>query len=199
MVRVRYDRTKTDYQTFFRNWPWHDSGLERPRLMAAAIVLAHGEPDTVLDPACGDGWTVEVANRIRPIKQAYLSDVSPGVVAQLWGHDFGVRTSLELRDLFVALDGPDKVDAVVLTEVLEHLEDPDRALRMAHNKARWLVASSPLLPEGVEDHTNEHLWSWDEQGYGDMLVQTGWTPQMTLLLHVKDHPYPTFQVWGCSA
>lgn len=197
MTRVRYERTPTNYQTFFRNWPWYQSALERPRLMAAAITLAYGEPETVLDPACGDGWVVETAHRILPIKKAYLSDVSPGVTNQLVNHRFAFDCQLTTRDIFVALDGPDQVDAVVLTETLEHLEDPDLALRMAREKARWLVASSPLVPEGVEDHTNEHLWSFDEQGYGDMLAQAGWEPMMTLLVHVKDHPYPTMQVWGC--
>jgi hypothetical protein len=91
-------------------------------------------------------------------------------------------------------------DLVVLTEILEHVEDPVAILRMARQCAKSVVASSPLIPyNGRLDDNPEHLWQFDAPGYDEMLKEAGWTPitfvpvTLTPVQFVYD-----FQIWGAQ-
>lgn len=102
------------------------------------------------------------------------------------------------QDAFKTIEDLEQTDCIVLTEILEHLEDPDSLLRLAREKARWLVASSPIVPDG-NDHTDQHLWAFDMEGYREMLETAGWSPKVWFTANAADHPYAAgFQVWGCE-
>ena len=141
------------------------------RTLVTGGLIAWAAPDTLCDPACGDASIEEAAYRLRPFTFAHLADISGAQIQSLMPN-FPCATNRQ--DAFTTLKDPRHFDMVVLTEILEHLVDPDAALRLARQKATMLVASSPIGdPEHGGNH--EHLWAWDEEGYGEMLRETGWT------------------------
>ncbi len=144
-LRLPNRNAEFDYQVARDNHVWPDHRL---RVQITAALLAWGRPVTVIDPAAGDGSIVAAAHRIHAIDGVYLSDISkPNFY----------RLGAELRDQFPpnfkaacqtieeALSGPDHFDAVVLTEILEHVEDPVSILKLARAKADMLIASSPVF------------------------------------------------------
>jgi hypothetical protein len=140
------------------------------RTLVTGGLIAWAAPDTLCDPACGDASILEAAFRLRPFGSASLADISALQVDSLAPSFPHTRKRAELM---TTLDMLDRVDMIVLTEILEHLVDPDATLRLARQKAGMLVASSPI--GDPENGGNiEHLWAWDENGYGEMLKEAGW-------------------------
>lgn len=193
--RLDPDR-KVDYSALVRkNFEFLDH-IQRTYMTGASIAFT--EAKTLCDPAVGDGSVVEAAYRIRPdITMAYLSDLSLPNIERLqvtFPHKKGVA---DIKSAITHL--PEHVDLIVLTEILEHLENPDEIVALAREKADWLVASSPIEePEGVVNP--EHLWSFGRQGYRDMLRYGGWKPFSYAEVGFPDDPalYYTFQIWVCK-
>lgn len=150
---------------------WH-----RPRLEQAAAFVRFWtdrqpvKDRTVSDLGCGDGGLLSLLK-------------GPGDI-QAWGYDFAPANAAGWSERDVqgqALDvfGADiqRVtlgNVVVMTEVLEHLEDPHGVLRWARGRGRALVCSSPWN-ESQNNHCPEHAWAWDLEGYAAMIQQAGWT------------------------
>jgi SAM-dependent methyltransferase len=185
------DRPAVDYQVARDNNSWNDHVL---RVRITAGLLSWLRPTTVVDPACGDASVVLAAHRINPIERALLGDISrPNFY----------RVGTELRpllpsDLRVAcqsieetLSDPYTFDVVVLTEILEHVEDPYRILKMARERADMLVASSPLFPhDGIVYDTNpEHLWQFSASSFEEMLLATGWKPTVFMPIYFAANTY----------
>lgn len=197
-MRTRLDNPPWDYVRHWRDHRWDQNWIERPRLWASGVALALGGPKTVADLACGDAAVVLTAHAIRPLEKVYLGDLSPDTMRKLVPDDLPFNTARMVGDIHDTITGVPEVDAFVMTEILEHLEDPDAILRLARAKARWLVASSPIVPDG-RDHTAQHAWAFDMEGYREMLEDAGWRPMVWQSVNCRDHPYASgFQVWGCE-
>lgn len=184
-------RKEPDYQVQRSNFRW-DTHIER--LLVTGSMIAWLKPETICDPACGDGSVLEAAYRQRPFVEAYLGDISAPNIERLDVTFPVIRArATAIGDTFLLAP---HVDVVVLTEILEHLEDPDAILRLARSKGTTLVASSPLDP--YPDPTNdEHLWDFDEAGYEEMIKDAGWTPTSHIVLTWPRLPYG-FQIWTAS-
>jgi len=196
-MRVRLENPPWDYVNHWRDHRWDANWIERPRLWTSATALALGAPETVCDPACGDASVVTAAHALSPIKRAILGDISPDTVAKLVPLDPGFEVDRRVADASKTLRSLDHVDAIVLTEFLEHIIDPDAVLRLARQKARWLVASSPIT-DG-RDHTKQHYWAFDMEGYREMLEEAGWKPKAWFTANCEAHPYGLgFQVWAAE-
>lgn len=163
-------------------WPDH-----RLRAYVTASMLAWMSPQSILDPACGDGSIVLESQLLRRCTTIAMNDIStPNMVrvkaeidsrfpekAYVWlVSSEDVETSL-LADYRAAI-GVERFDVVVLTEILEHLADPDAILRLAATKADRLLVSSPEMRSGQIDNNPEHLWMFDGDGYETMLNDAGW-------------------------
>lgn len=191
------DRRAVDYQVRRDNFTWLDHIL---RVQLTAGLIAWMTPDTVCDPACGDGTIVAAAHHIRPIAGAYLADISrPNFyhVGTAMREYLPTETRVACQPIEETLREPNFYDMVVLTEILEHVEDPVAILRLAHDRSRTLVASSPMIrPDQIDDNA-EHLWQFDVLGYREMLEEAGWEP----LACVPASLFPSqfiydFQIWG---
>lgn len=198
-LRVKLDRP--GYFDHVRNWrsfPWYATWIERPRLLASAVAVSLAEPQTACDPACGDGTVLLAAHKLSPLEKVTFGDISRDTLKHLLPKEFPFPVDIVCQDALKTIGDLERVDCIVLTEILEHLEDPDELLRLAHEKAEWLVASSPIVPDG-NDHTDQHLWAFDMDGYREMLEGAGWNPRTWFTANAKAHPYESgFQVWGCS-
>jgi hypothetical protein len=186
-MRTRLAAHAPEYSGTRDNFASSDHAM---RTMVTAGMIATIAPRTLLDPACGDASVLDVAYTLRPFDMAYLVDISQlqvDVITPKFPHE------KRRGDLYEAIDHSHRVDMVVLTEILEHLEDPDLALRLARMRADVLVASSPIGdPEDGRNH--EHLWAWDEDGYGEMLRSEGWQPIAKAVLTYPGAPWNS-QIW----
>lgn len=211
--RIR-ESAAVDYQVVRRNTEWPDHVA---RTLLTAGLIAWLEPKSILDPACGDASLVFAADRmVQTIPRADLIDISmPGIesvqkqIRDRWDvmHDRGwddggtwVSAALDAGEfLSRAAFAGRRWDVIVLTEFLEHVDNPDQILEVARRVAKFVVASSPLVNSPHDDDSNpEHLWAFDNQGYADMLTGAGWTPMVRNNLMFRDFQY-AYQVWVARA
>jgi 2-polyprenyl-3-methyl-5-hydroxy-6-metoxy-1,4-benzoquinol methylase len=180
-----------DYQVARDNSLWRDH-IERALVTGA--VIAWLNPDSICDPACGDGAVLAEAYRLRPFGRAVMADFSKPNIDRLrpaFPHHKRVGTIL---DTLGAFSGTTIYDCIVLTEILEHLADPDEVLRVARSRGRTLVISTPI--DETADYDNpEHLWGWGVEDIREMLATAGWTPTSFTMLSWPVFQY-TFQIWS---
>lgn len=163
MQRIRSDNQNTHEEwdaiygsTNAARWTiWHDPQLVREfarRIPADA---------SVLDCGCGNGWAPEYISRQRPDIVWSASDFSPAAVKFLGtlGIRWKYRFPMDLNKLPLWL-ASDRFDAVMCTEVLEHLEDPQATVKELLRAARKMVAVT--VPRENATDTKYHIWSLDE-------------------------------------
>lgn len=139
-----------------------------------------GSPTNIADMAAGDG---EIARRIGEVYGAdvLLGDITPG---------YPIVGPIEetLRHL-----QPSDTDLIVLTEILEHVKDPDLVLRWARRRGRKLLVSTPV---GESDDKNwEHYWGWDVEDIRVMLEGARWRIKAQWNFTPESDSYYTFQNW----
>lgn len=69
------------------------------------------------------------------------------------------------------------VDLVVLSEALEHLDDPAAVLAAIRERSARLLVTTPLDAWFDASENPEHYWAWDRQGVEHLLGMAGWTVQ----------------------
>ena len=146
--------------------------LEQPdhkqRLFAAAGFVKEAislGAKTAVDLGCGDGGLLQL-----------LKD--SGIKA--WGYDLAqsnVDYAVNVRGVDARYtdfnsDDIEYGDVAIMTEVLEHMVDPQQVLRDLPSK--YLVASSPYN-ESDANHYEFHLWAWDKDGYDNLMNLNGYS------------------------
>lgn len=90
------------------------------------------------------------------------------------------------------------VDLFILSETIEHVDDPTLVLNAIRVKSDRLVLSTPI-DEKLEDDNREHYWAWDVEGMEHLLKASGWNPVTKIELTFTDWFFPyNFQIWGCK-
>lgn len=123
---------------------------------------------TCSDLGCGDGGLLSLLREVQGL--------------DAWGYDFcpanaagwterGVKA--ELLDAF----GSDRSrvrlgECSALTEVLEHVADPDGVIGWVGGHSRFVVASSPWSERPLW-HDECHAWAFDTAGYEELIVSAG--------------------------
>jgi SAM-dependent methyltransferase len=115
----------------------------------------------ILDLGCGIGWTTRLLGKAAPGAQAVGIDVSPAMIAKADGlSDWTSRARFE-RMAIEALDFADgRFDHVVAFDVLEYVEDPERALESA---ARVTKAGGKIELLFHAHAASPSTESWSEQ------------------------------------
>jgi Methyltransferase domain len=140
--------------------PHLEQEMHRTRLMTVSRIINDANPRSVVDLGCGDGGLLSLLNASIP---AWGYDFQPAN-AEGWQQRGVVAHQLD----FVAhSDQITWAELVVVTEVLEHLDNPHGMLELISHQARYIVASSPY-GETIEQHADEHAWGWDYNGYQEM-------------------------------
>lgn len=91
------------------------------------------------------------------------------------------------------IDSIPKVDLFVISETIEHLEDPEAALRKIREKANLLLISTPIGEDN--DDNPEHLWGWDQEGLLSVLNKSGWNEVICRIDVVFSDTY-SYQIWS---
>lgn len=174
----KYGMRDLDYNKY---WEARDLAGVQPRY---PIVADHIEPGTsVLDVGCGDGGMLRYLKDRKPGLRELGIDVS--TVAVQRARDRGVNartTTLES----VAERHPDggSYDYVIMSEVLEHLSEPERFVRLGWKLTRrGLILTFPNIaywphrlrlllgrfPVQWVHHPGEHLRFWSVRDFGEWL------------------------------
>jgi 2-polyprenyl-3-methyl-5-hydroxy-6-metoxy-1,4-benzoquinol methylase len=151
-------------------------------------LLAQAAPGTMLDVGCGEGVLTErSATRLAPGEVVGVDLEDPGLRAH-WArreprHE-NLRFAAMAAERLGFRDGA--FELVCATEVLEHLADPDMALReMTRVSAGWLLASVPSEPlwrilnlargayVGALGNTPGHLHHWSAASFARLLAGHG--------------------------
>lgn len=144
------------------------------------------QPESIADLSCGDARIARgiVAHRYADV---YLGDYAPGY--------------LFVGPIEETISQIPDVDLFILSETIEHLDDPDLVLRLIRGKARKLVLSTPD-GEGITspDPGNEqHYWGWTSDDMAEMLTNAGWNPQVYQSINFFDPGLIyNYQIWGCK-
>lgn len=164
-----------EYHEHRERVPHLEQGWHSNRLYAAAKMVRKSNPATVVDLGCGDGGLLQV------IKSQGFS---------CWGYDFQPSNSEGWKqrnvmayalDIFnTDFEGVKWGDTAVMTEVLEHLDDPHAAVHDVARHVKYLVASSPADERPGDSICDSHLWAWDWEGYEDLL-----SPHFLIMEHKK--------------
>lgn len=133
----------------------------------------------VADMSCGDA---AIARGVQDAKLLLLGDISASDEYPYQGRIEHTVPLLGYVSLFI------------LSETLEHIDDPHDLLRKIHTRASYLLITTPL--DEQDDGNPEHYWGWDEDGVRELLSDTGWTPiNHALFTPQVPEVYYTYQVW----
>jgi 2-polyprenyl-3-methyl-5-hydroxy-6-metoxy-1,4-benzoquinol methylase len=176
--------------------PHIDQPTHQNRLHAAErfALSAERESDTIMrfvDLGCGDGGLVALLrqNELR----AYGYDFQPSNEAG-WV-ERGVRDVCARLNFVENWPHVMDADVYIITECLEHLQDPHAMVRNIHSRGAQIIASSPAK-EHAGSHDECHAWGWDMDGYAKLMTDAGFV----IREHVMDAFGGMFQViWAVPA
>jgi len=113
------------------------------------------DADSVADLSCGNA---AIPNALG-CSTTVLGDFAPG-----YEHQGSIEQTI--------FNIPD-VDIFILSETLEHLDEPLWILKQIRDRAKYLVLTTPL--EAWGDTNGEHYWSWDRAGVEELLTEAGFS------------------------
>ena len=145
-----------------------DEPAHRERLIVAAEYAKKAVKlggTAVVDLGCGDGGLLQLLKESNFPSWGY--DLMPNNIE----HAVNVR-GVDARFTNFISDDIEYADVAVMTETLEHMEDPHQVVRDLPSK--YLIASSPYN-ESDKSHYEFHLWAWDSDGYDELIRQGGYT------------------------
>lgn len=134
---------------------------------------------TVADLSCGNA---AIARAL--CKSPVLGDLAPG---------YPIVGPIEetIKDI-------EPVDLFVLSETLEHLDDPAAVLRDVRARCRRLLLSTPVDNDG--DTNDEHYWSWSGRDVEDMLEAAGFSVTHRSLVDSRTYGEAyCYGIWLCSS
>jgi len=158
--------------------------MEQPenkiRLLCTAALVEYAtlchNVESIVDCGCGDGGLLQ-----------YLKQRGIGNSVGYDFHGPGVKYARDARgvsanyaNFLENLEMLTEADLTIMSEVLEHLDDPHTTLQRISSS--WIVVSSPNN-ETQYGHADEHQWVWDRDGYVNMISKQGWVPYQVVDVH----------------
>lgn len=179
-------------------WPDH---VERVKASVDLIRRYSGSIRTAADLSAGDG---AILRGLPFLDRVWVGDLNGVDQFQSgWNGSTTEVTALAPGALPGSLESlPQQVDLFVLSETLEHLDDPDGLLRRLPLHARYLFVSTPV-EESHDSGNEEHYWSWNQADVHHMLQDAGWSAmECQILKPVSTRGLPgayTYQLWMAVA
>lgn len=180
-IRLRPKYSTEDLKFLYDKPHQHDKWIDHKQRVESTIALAKWFPSvkSVADLACGDAYILKNLN----LETNYLGDYALGY--EFTGPIEKTITQIPHVDLFI------------LSETIEHINDPDALLKQIRDKTNYLILTTP---KGEKTNENpQHYWGWDKEDMHDMLVQAWFKPEVYQELEFADPSLIyTYQMWGCS-
>lgn len=137
------------------------SGFERDMF---GLLAGLGPLSSVLEVGCGEGHMTARLARFFPAATVVGRDLSPAIVAEARARHPELR--FETQSVYDTAARGERFDLVVACEVLEHVDDPARALAAIAAATRFAFVSVPREP----------LWRLLNLARGRYLARLGDTP-----------------------
>lgn len=158
-------------------WPDH---VERVTASVEMIRRYENRIRTAADLSCGDAAILRgVCTGLKGPHTVYLGDLNGAPdTGPLMGSASVTRLPAGLLpDSLWTLPEGDAlpVDLFVLSETLEHMNDPDDLLRQLTMFSTYLFLSTPVDEEEGSGNL-EHYWGWGTDDIHAMLMEAGWHP-----------------------
>ena len=178
---------------------------ENRRLETLVRLLDIGQGQRLLDIGCGSGWLADRCQRQGAVVNGM--DIALLGVAAARRRFPGVG-AYEVGDIYYLPFADGSFDGVILSEVVEHLEDIDGALAEVVRvlaKGGKLLVSVPYRETIVEhlcihcNHltpANAHLHAFDQDKLAALLRAQGLQPQKTVLMSNKGLEVIGFPQWS---
>ena len=160
-----------------RFYQWHlDVFMDR-----LAAMVAETKPGTLLDAGCGEGFAISALHKRLPDIRYTGLDLSEEAIAYAEAHH-GEQARFRTGSVYKLPFSDNSFDTVLCSEVLEHLDDPDRAVaelrRVARNHViitvprepyfKWLNDVGQLLKIGLDPG---HVNFWTKKTFQDFIRQ----------------------------
>jgi 2-polyprenyl-3-methyl-5-hydroxy-6-metoxy-1,4-benzoquinol methylase len=132
---------------------------------AVEKLVRRANPRRVLEVGCGEGFSTQRLRAMLPQAELHACDVEERLVAAAQANN--PQIPITLQSIYELHAQDQLCDLVLAMEVLEHLEDPARALKGLVSVANpWLIVSVPREP----------LWRVLNMARGKYLSDLGNTP-----------------------
>lgn len=204
MARIRLRPKYTDeelkavyYKTHNSN-NWIDHRLRVPAsftMVNWAIQEYKQASTTFADLSCGDGSiALGLAGRTLEAHalNSFVGDYHLDEDLERELRDYGIETLTGTIE--ENLQKIDRVGMFILSETLEHLDDPDTVLKQIREKSDLLFLSTP---NGEKTPDNpEHYWGWELEDIRSMLHSYGWNPVAYSILAFPNLT-DGYQMWVC--
>lgn len=151
-------------------------------LRALADLLKGLNPSWILEVGCGEGYLSEILSGWMPRSRLVGVDLSLTLFRREVGQPS--RLSFAAQSAYQLGFSDQSVDLIVAAEVLEHLEDPDRAMQEINRVARgkvllsvpreplWRILNLARLSYLREwGNTPGHLQHWSPEGFAHFVAQ----------------------------
>lgn len=125
-------------------------------------LVEHARPKTVMDVGCGEGYTLAALRDAGIDADLSGIDLSETAVAKARSR-LGPEVKVRVHDARLAAEHAEKFDLVMMTEVLEHLEQPEQMLGvLADLTNQWVILSVPWEPyfRGLNFLRGKNLRRW---------------------------------------
>ena len=172
-------------RTFYEHVPpgrhdyWRKMAACRHRVDTLVKFITEGAPRFVIDLGCGDGSLLHEIRGVRPQLKCAGVDLSEAQIAINRADRNTTWVSADLDGDFQIPELNGRADAVVASEVIEHLDHPDLFLRAA---GRLVIPTGRLYlstQSGVIRETERrvgHRRHFSGVEMQELLVTSGWRP-----------------------
>ena len=169
------DQLTTVYDNKYDHTRWDDH-IERIELTIdfASKVPLDKKYDAVADLSAGDAAIINALSYATKI----IGDFYPG---------FEYQGKIE-----DTVEQIPNVDLFILSETLEHVNNPFELLQAIKKKTKYLLVSTPQ--DNWDDGNPEHYWSWGSEDVKEMLIKAGFNP----LHFLSKKLHYTHQLWICE-
>ena len=166
----------TIYETPHDHTKWNDHVLRVNRTLE--IAQAIDGVQSVADLSAGDAFIINGLG----LSETYVGDYAPR---------YEFKGSIEQT-----IEQIPNVDLFILSETLEHIDNPIALLKQIRNKTKFLLLTTPHAK--WDDHNLEHYWAWDKDGIADLLIEARFQPVSYELLELAQSYYYDYQILVCK-
>lgn len=176
---------------------WRLMAAPRYRVTTILRILRELRPSSVIDLGCGDGALLRAIGAEVPSAKLAGVDLASSQIEENRRRDPHVDWyAANLEDEQFALPG--RFAAIVASELIEHLADPDALLRALH---RIAADDAVLILSTQSGRVNEtermvgHLQHFSAERMTEMLAKAGWRP---LRVWNAGFPFQDLSKWAAN-
>lgn len=167
------DKNFKDYSEYWQIRGFHSPSLNRARIISKDI----GRNKKILDIGCGDGTIIDYISKNNSPEQIIGIDISEYAVEYVKKRGYDAKVLDVLSKDFEKLLKTNNFDYIIITEVLEHIQDPEKVIEnikeynpnaiifisipnagFIMHRLRLLFGKFPVVV--IVNHIKEHIRFW---------------------------------------